>query len=190
MENFRVKVLLLALAAAATAVTSLPCSADEKKQEQKNIFTEDEPRGRRPWYLRIDLTDQEISRILEDLRKRNPEKAKDLEKLHKKDPDRFKEELRRYGGEAYRKIIREYAERWREQRLAEFLEWLQKNYRREARELAGLKNRDPGLYDKKLIAPFFQPQIVPEDHCKFGIPPLGLADGFILLAHLIEFLVI
>ena len=152
MEKYRGIVLLLAVAAAVT-VLALPCRADEKKEEDKSIFTEDEQRGRRQGRWRIELTEEEISRVLESLKKHDPENAKGLVKLQGgQDQEKFKEELRIHGGEEYQKILRERYEKWRQQRHAEFLDWLAKNYRREARELASLKGKDPDLYEKKLGA--------------------------------------
>ena len=151
MEKCRGIVLLLSVAAA-VAVTALPCPAGEKKEEDKSFFTEDAQRGQRPRRWRIELTKEEISRILEGLKKHDPENAKELVKLRGRDPEKFKEELRRQGGEQYQEILREHYEKWRQQRRADFLDWLAKNYRRDARELASLKSRDPDLYEKKLNA--------------------------------------
>jgi hypothetical protein len=151
MEKYRGIVLLLAVAAVVT-VTALPCRADEKKEEDKSIFNEVEQRGQRQRRWRIELTKEEISRVLESLKKNDPENAKELVKLQGQDPEKFNEELRRRGGEEYRKISRERYEKLRQQRHADFLDWLAKNYRREARELASLKGGDPDIYEKKLDA--------------------------------------
>ncbi|KPK41941.1 MAG: hypothetical protein AMJ65_08450 [Phycisphaerae bacterium SG8_4] len=142
-------ILFLAMAAVVT-VSALPCQADEGKQEDKSFFeTEDQQRGRRPRRWRIELTKEEIGRILESLKKDDPEKATELVKLQGRDPEQFNEELRQLGGEEYQKILRERYERFRQQRRVDFLDWLEKNYRRDARELARLKGRDPDLYEKK-----------------------------------------
>ncbi|UCE50166.1 MAG: hypothetical protein JSW47_08385 [Phycisphaerales bacterium] len=151
MEKFRGIILLLAVAAVAT-VACLPCRADEKKEEEKSIFTQDDQRRQRLRRWRPELTEEETNRVLESLKKNDPESAKELLKLRGRDPEEFKEELRRRGGEEYQKIVREHGERWRQQRLAEFLEWLKKNYRRDSRELESLKSRNPELYQKKLDA--------------------------------------
>ena len=95
------------------------------------------------------MTEEEVGRVLQSLKKGDPEKAKELLKLQGQDPEEFQEELRRHGGEEYQKILRERYERFREQRRADFLDWLTKNYRRDARELASLKSRDPDLYERK-----------------------------------------
>jgi len=149
MELSRRIILVLVLAAVVT-VTVLPCSAAEK--DEKNIWTEGEPRGpgrgpgRGP--RRLELTDEEINRIMKGLQESNPEKAKELAKLREKDPNQFSLELRRHGHEEFGKIIKERtAKRWNERR-AEFLEWLGKAVPREARELAKLKI-SPDIYAKK-----------------------------------------
>jgi hypothetical protein len=160
MELSRRVILILVIAAVAT-VAVLPCSAAEK--DEKNIWTEEEPRrpgrgpgrgpgpGRRP--RRFELTDEEIDRIMKGLQESNPEKAKELAKLRETDPNQFSVELRRHGREEFGKIIRERIEkriekgrsRWR----AEFLEWLEKAVPREAQELAKLKKISPDLYANK-----------------------------------------
>ena len=80
------------------------------------------------------------------LRKSDPDKAKELAKLREGDPEKFKAELRRHGGEEFSKIVMERMRIWQERRRAEFVEWLGKNYRKDAEELAKLKAKDPDLY--------------------------------------------
>jgi len=82
------------------------------------------------------------------LKQSDPAKAKELAKLHKEDPEKFKIELRKYAPEEYGKIIRERMETWRHRRQTEFIEWLEKNYLQQAKELATLKGQ-PDLYWKK-----------------------------------------
>jgi hypothetical protein len=134
---------------AVLAVSTQPCAGNEKDEE--NIFTEDQERGPRrgPGRRRLELTDEEIDRILKDLKERSPEKAKELEKLRVKEPERFNAELRKHAGDEYGKVVRERFEKWRQQRQAEFLEWFQTNLPDEAEELAKLKNRSPDLYGEK-----------------------------------------
>ena len=95
------------------------------------------------------MTDEEVNQILKDLKERSPEKAKELEEIREKNPEKFREELRRHAREEFGKIVRERIEKWRQQRQAEFIEWLQKSLPKEADELAKLKDRDPDLYGKK-----------------------------------------
>lgn len=149
MENSRGIILVLTIAVV-TTMAALPCPADEKKEEDKSIFSEDEQRGPRSRRGRIELTDEEIGRILQTVKKSDPEKAREIAKLREKDPQQFRNELRRHGEAEYDKIVREHIARWRQQRLEDFLNWLKKNYRRKHRELMSLKERDPDLYDKRL----------------------------------------
>jgi hypothetical protein len=139
-----------ALALATAVVFVLPCIAQEKperkEQNKEDIWTEEEP-TRGP---RFDLTDEEIDRVMKGLKERDPKAAKELAKLRKEDPDQFKAQLGRVAREELGKIMRERFEAWRQKRQAEFLEWLGKNYRREATGLANLKGKDPGVYSKKL----------------------------------------
>jgi hypothetical protein len=148
-------ILVLALAGMIT-LSALPCSAAEKEKE--DIWVEDKPGEPRPGPRpgpgrgprRFELTDEEIDRIMKELKESNPAKAKELAELREKDPESFKEELRRHGrGEEYGKIIRERIEKWRRERQDQFIIWLGKAVPKEARELAKLKERNPDLYAGK-----------------------------------------
>ena len=161
-------ILVLAIAVVFIAA-ALPCPAGERdKKEGQNIRTIDERRGpgpgpgpgpefgpgerppRGPGRERFELTDEEIDRIMEGFKQRDPQKAKELAELRKKEPEKFKFELGRNAHEEFAKLMEERMEKWRQQRRADFLDWLEKNYSREARGLANLKERDPNLYEKKL----------------------------------------
>ena len=157
MEISRVIILILAMTAVLT-VSTQPCAGDQK--DEQSIFTEEENRGpgpgpergpRRggPGRGRFDLTDEEVDQIMEGLKERSPEKAKELEKLREQDPEKFNAELRRHAREEFGKVVRERIEKWRHQRQADFLEWLQKNLPDEAEELAKFKERSPNLYGEK-----------------------------------------
>lgn len=142
--------LILTLAAVIT-VSALPCWAqrmgEEKKEEKKeDIWKDEEPRPPRRG-PRFELTDEEIERIMKSLKESDPKKAKELAKLREKDPEKFQSELRQHGREEFGKIVRERINKWREKRREEFLEWLGKNFRREAEDLKRLQ--DPDLYWKK-----------------------------------------
>jgi hypothetical protein len=168
MAKIRAIILVLAIAAVIIAA-ALPCSAGEKdRKEGQNVRTTDERRGpgpgpgpgpefgpgerppRGPGRERFELTDEEIDRIMEGLKQRDPQKAKELAELRKKDPEKFKFELGRHAREEFAKLMQERMEKWHQQRRAEFLDWLEKNYPRETRDLANLRERDPNLYEKKL----------------------------------------
>lgn len=151
MEKFRGIALFWAVAAVVTVVV-LPCTAGEKKEDQKDILTQDEQRGQRE-RGRLELTEEECNRLLEVLKKSDPKKAREIARLRKKDPDKFRAELRTNAREEYDKIIKErvekYFERRRQERRAEFIEWLTKNVPEAASELAKLKEGDPDLYARK-----------------------------------------
>jgi len=144
--NYAIILLILTLAAVLT-VSSLPCWAQRTGEEKKEEKKEDIWEGPRP-PRRFELTDEEVERIMKKLRETDPGKAKELEKLRKEDPEEFQSELRQHGREEFGKIIRERINKWREKIREEFIEWLGKNYRRDAAELAKLKGK-PELYWKK-----------------------------------------
>jgi hypothetical protein len=148
MEKSRAIIFIFAMTAV-LAVSTQPCVGDQNGNQ--DIFTEDEDRGPRrgPGRGRFELTDEEVDRILKDLKERSPEKAKELAELRTKNPDQFREELRRHAREEFGKVVRERIEKRRQQRRADFLEWLAKNLPDEAEELAKLKERSPDLYDQK-----------------------------------------
>jgi len=145
--------------AAVLAVSTRPCVGNQK--DEQSIFTEEENRGprqgprpgfgpgREPGRERFELTDEEIDRIMEGLKQRSPEKAKELAELRKKDPEKFREELGRHAREEFRKVVGERIEKWQAERRARFFEWLAKNVPEEADELAKLKERSPDLYGEK-----------------------------------------
>ena len=150
MKSSHRSILALVMAAIVT-VSALPCLGEEKGEEKKeekkeDIWTEEEPR--RGWG-RFELTDEEIDRVMKGLKERDPAKAKELAKLREKDREKLLAELRRVAREELDKILWGRFEAWRNRRRAEFLEWLGKNYRKESRELARLKNKDPDVYAKK-----------------------------------------
>ncbi len=151
MGSNRTFILLALLMAAIVTVSALPCLGEEKGEEKKkekkeDIWTEEEPR--RGW-RQFELTDEEIDRVMKGLKGRDPKAAKDLANLRKEDPNEFTTRLRKVAHEELVKIMRERFEAWRNRRRAEFLEWLGKNYRKEAKELGRLKDTDPDLYAKK-----------------------------------------
>jgi len=108
-------------------------------------------RGPRPgWpddrWRRPELSDEQIDSILEELKKRDPNAAKELAELRKKDPNEFRSELRRTAGQEIGRVI---IENWRKIQREEFLEWLEKYVPKEAEELAQLKDKEPSLYEQK-----------------------------------------
>ncbi len=154
MDTSRGIVLALAIAAV-MAAAALPCPAAEKdKKEDQGIWTEDQQRGPGPGRggpgpRRLELTDEEVNRILEGLKQRDPKTADELTKLRGKNPEKFMDELRRHAREEFGKVVGERIEKLREQRRNDFLEWLQKALPAEAEELSKLKDRNPDLYGRK-----------------------------------------
>jgi hypothetical protein len=157
MTTSRSIVLLLAIAAIVTA-WPLPCRAEQKDKDEENIWTEQGPPGpgRGPEKgrglggpRRFELTDEEIDRIMSSLKESDPNAVIELEKLCKKDPEKFQAEIRRHGREEFGKIIRERIDGWRRQRQNNFLQWLEKNYPKDAEKLAKLKQNEPKLYMEK-----------------------------------------
>jgi len=133
----------------ATAVLCLAAEKDKQDASQQSIWTADEQREPGRGSRRYELSDEEIDRVLEELRKRDPKEAKELTKLREKDPEKFRAQLRERAREEYAKVVRERIENWREQRRVDFLEWLGKNVPREVEELAKLEKKDADLYSKK-----------------------------------------
>jgi hypothetical protein len=147
--------VILFLVMVALVIPSIrPCSAQEMSEEKKeDIWKEGEPRGPRrgpgPGRRRFELTDEEIDQIMKGLKERDPAKAKKMVELREKEPEKFRKELSEVAFEEFGKVIRERIEKWREKRRAEFVEWLEKNFRKEANELRRLKKTDPNLYNEK-----------------------------------------
>jgi hypothetical protein len=153
MDTSRGIVRALAIAAVIT-VAVLPCSATEKNnKDSQSIWTENEqgpgPGRGGPGPRRLDLTKEEIGRILDSVKQRDPKAAEELTKLREKNPEKFMDELRKHARDEFGKVIKERIEKWREQRQADFIEWLQKTLPAEAEELAKLKESNPDLYSKK-----------------------------------------
>ena len=148
--------IILAFGVVAAILTiAPPCPAGDNRSngdgDGQGIFEADR-RTERPGRGRVrrpEPSDEEINRIFEDFKKRNPEKAKELAGLRKTNPEKFREELRRHASEEFDKLFEERMRNWRQQRQAAFLEWLGKNVPDETRELTRLKNADPNLYNKK-----------------------------------------
>lgn len=162
-------VILAFVITAVAAIFVLPCRAQKPGEEKKqqDIWSEGEQKGRgmggppefapppegeqkgpRRGPPRFELTDEEIDWIMKGLKERDPAKAKELAQLRGKDPEQFNAKLREYAGEELGKIMRARMETWRAKMQAEFIEWLEKNYAREAKKLANLKDK-PELYWKE-----------------------------------------
>ena len=114
MDKSRVIILILAMAAI-LALSTCPCAGNQKNDQ--DIFTEgnrgpgpvpgqgpgpgpgmDRGQRRGPGRGRFELTEQEIDRILKDLKEHSPEKAKMLEEL--------RNSSRNYGGRPARNSVK------------------------------------------------------------------------------------
>jgi len=147
MRSGRVMVVVIA-AALLWGVISTGYSAekDAKDRQSENIWTAPPPDTR--GYLR--LTDEEIARIMKRIKETDPQKAQELEQLRQTtDEEAFHDRLRQYGKDEFAKIVTERIESYRQRRRAEFLDWLAKNYPREATELKKIRPKNPSLYNKK-----------------------------------------
>jgi len=136
----------------------MPCDAqrggrggppgDQNQIGEDKIQWEDGRRG--PRGRGGPLSDDIIDRVLEEIKKDKPEKAKQLAELRKKDPEKFGAELREHGREHFGKIAREAWEARRKEGQEEFLKWLKDEYPEEGKALATIRaSGDAGLYEKK-----------------------------------------
>jgi len=135
----------LATVALAGGLAGIGLATDQPKQTKEDIWRDEPTESRGGWWRR-DLSDETADKILEGLRKRDPAKAKELEKLKARDPERFKSELRDAGQPELDQITLGYWEARRQKRNTEFIDWLKTNYPKREQELTALKDKDPKLY--------------------------------------------
>lgn len=153
-------IILILVMAAMTTVVILPCSSEEKNTD-KDIWTEDDPRGpgggpgrggpgggpgrggRGPGRYRT--REENIDIFLKELKESDPKKAKELTTLREKNPDKFREEIQKILRERWSKRM----ESWSRRRRTEFLEWLGKAFPQKAQYLDKLKATDTDLYAEK-----------------------------------------
>ena len=141
----RIAMMLAAATLVAASATASVTAASEKPTEED--IWKDEPRQPRHWWDR-GLSEETVKRVMEGVRKRNPDQAKELEQLRKRDEDLFKIKLREYGRQELEKMGREYWAARRQKRNDDFLAWLKANYAKEHEDLVKLKGRDPTVYVK------------------------------------------
>ena len=132
-----------------------PCPVEARAEKEMPDFWEEMgpgpgpgPEGRET-RRRWELPDDAIDRVMKSLEKSDPAKAKELAQLRQKDPESFKREIGKYGSEEFRKIFMEHMEGRRRKWQADYIEWLQKNYPREAQRLSGQRDKDPDDYMKR-----------------------------------------
>ncbi len=165
-------ILVLAMAAL-LFMTTLPCGAADKEEE--DIWSEDVAKWEQG---RFELTEKRIEHMMNWLVEADPEKAEELKQLREKDLERFKAELReairQRFGKKFRERLKEHPERHMKKRGGQFglggmppdvpgmpsgmgmhwrhdkyLDWLKENYAEEAERLAELGEKAPGLYWKQ-----------------------------------------
>ncbi len=145
--------VLLVMVVAALTVSALPGRAEEQaeaiKEEKKtdpNIWSPPEETAES---RRMRLSEEEIARIMEQIKKENPQKATELDAMRTLDGEKFRRELREYGREEFGKIVRERIDEYRSRRRDEFIKWLEEQYQGEAKELAGFRDKDADVYNQR-----------------------------------------
>lgn len=166
-------VKILALMFITVSAVSFTVIAQDVRPPAEPVF-EDEMDGP-PEYWRPDgqMSEEMMERILERMKKTDPETAVRLQKLREEDPEKFAEELRKVMEQhrqqrprmrdsrqprrrrepmAGRDIGGGYGDRLRKmrQRHEEYIEWLGKNYPEDANALEAIRRENPQLYMRKL----------------------------------------
>jgi chorismate-pyruvate lyase len=136
-----------AVLAGIVALATAGLASEQPKQTQENIW-QDEPAQPRQGWGRWGMSEEGINKVMEGLRKRDPAKAKELDRLREKDPEKFRTELRDSARPEMEQLARDYWEERRQKRNADFVEWLKTNYPDEEQSLARLKDGDPAAYAK------------------------------------------
>lgn len=107
----------------------------------------------------LQLTEKQISHILNELRKTNPSKAQEIEKLKESDPEAYIEAIREQVGkqiEASKELQAEQPpepawKRHLDLKHEEFLAWFKERYPEEYAELSQLKTSDPETFAQRII---------------------------------------
>ncbi|OHB64842.1 MAG: hypothetical protein A2Y77_16630 [Planctomycetes bacterium RBG_13_62_9] len=136
-----------AILAGVVAFATTSRAADQPKQTKEDIW-QDEPAGPRQGWGRWGMSEEGINKVLEALRKRDPAKAKELDRLREKDLEKFRTGLRDAARPEMEQLARDYWEERRQKRNADFLEWLKTHYPAEEQSLAKVKDGDPQVYVK------------------------------------------
>jgi ribosomal protein L11 len=180
MKTRYVTILVLAMAAAIILTSPLSCWAAEQEEEESIWAEDEPNQGQRKFELteeriermmnRLKEADPEKAKELETLRAKDPEKFK--AELRKVMRERFGKRMRERMGRRERAGIcppaapgmmtpggpggpggfgegRGGPMEMRE-RHGEYLEWLEKNYPEEAKELANLEGKNPELYGRRV----------------------------------------
>jgi len=147
------RVVLFLVMGAALTLSAVPGRAEEpaeaRKEEKKTDPNMWSPPGEMGESRRMRLSEEEIGRVMQQIKKENPKKAKELEALRTLDEEKFRRELREYGKEEFGKIVRERIDEYRRHRREEFIKWLEEQYQGEAKELAKFRDKDADVYNKR-----------------------------------------
>jgi hypothetical protein len=125
-----------------------------------------------PWSEPDFFSPERVERMLDRIRRVDPQAADRLQKLYNEDPDAFREESKEYMRAHRQEIISdrippspqegqrpgprrepEWRERMQEmqKKHEEYLSWLKENYPAEANELEQIRQENPGLYMRRLM---------------------------------------
>jgi hypothetical protein len=125
-----------------------------------------------PWSEPDFFSPERVERMLEMIRRSDPQAADRLQKLYNENIDAFKEESREYmrshwqeiypghrdhgpqqGRRSGRRDDRQWQERMKDmqKKHEEYLNWLKENYPAEANELEQVRQENPGLYMRRLM---------------------------------------
>jgi hypothetical protein len=150
---------------------TLPALSEQAGQAQDQTANQEVNRPI-PWSEPDFFSPERVERMLERIRKADPQAADRLQKLYNENPDVFRKESREYM-RAHRQEIfpnwrppepeedlgsghhgePEWRERMREmqKKNEEYLNWLKENYPAEANELEQVRQENPGLYIRRLM---------------------------------------
>jgi hypothetical protein len=150
---------------------ALPALSEQAGQVQDETANQEVNRPI-PWSEPDFFSPERVERMLERIRRNDPQAADRLQKLYNENIDAFKEESREYmrshrqevfpnqkpqGPEGDRGPGRFGGPEWREQmremqkKNEEYLNWLKENYPAEANELEQVRQENPGLYIRRLM---------------------------------------
>jgi hypothetical protein len=125
-----------------------------------------------PWSEPDFFSPERVERMLERIRRVDPQAADRLQKLYNEDPDAFREGSKEYMRSHWQELFPERrppgpeegqgpehrgGPEWRERmqemqkKNEEYLKWLKENYPAEANELEQIRQENPGLYMRRLM---------------------------------------
>jgi len=155
------KILVLVIGILMLGLTDLCVAGERGERSFRKGGGSGERSGRR-----YELTEEKIERVMNWLRGKDPQKAKELAGLREKDPAKFRAELMEVKREMFGKKhkgdkghkgykgYKDYGDRRRPKMKRggrdEYICWLEGNYPQEAEKLCRLEGKHPEMYSKKL----------------------------------------